>query len=189
MLFQFQIDSEMIYTSMCIHISATLKVAHGFLFFFTSDLYCSHALLSRVHLSIYIYLYVMFFCSSEVYRWSLIWLLFNLLSLFQAFDVGEHDQKLVMAKELSSKVLKCVRDQFANHVIQKCIECLPPKDIHFILQSFCSRAKALSTHPYGCHVIQVCPLIFVSVSQCYLIWFNLKSHSVNYQKKKKTDSV
>ena len=92
-----------------------------------------------------------------------------MISLFQAFDVGEHDQKVVMAKELSSKVLKCVRDQFANHVIQKCIECLPPKDIHFILRSFDGRAKALSIHPYGCHVIQVCSLTYVSVSQCYVM--------------------
>lgn len=72
----------------------------------------------------------------------------------KSFDVGEHDQKVAMAKELGSKVLRCVRDQFANHVVQKCVECLPSKDIHSILRSFYGRAKALSTHPFGCHVIQ-----------------------------------
>lgn len=78
-----------------------------------------------------------------------------LLSLFQALEVGGHHQKIVIAKELKNKVLKCVRDQFASHVILKCVECLPPKNIQFIFRSFCRRAKALSTHPYGSRVIQV----------------------------------
>ncbi|XP_021317862.1 pumilio homolog 1 [Sorghum bicolor] len=72
----------------------------------------------------------------------------------KALDVGEHNQKIVIAKELKHKVLKCVRDQFASHVIQKCVECLPPKHIQFIFRSFCGRAKALSIHPYGSRVIQ-----------------------------------
>jgi pumilio RNA-binding family len=70
-------------------------------------------------------------------------------------DVAEHDHKVAMAKRLGHKVLRCVYDQFANHVIQKCIECVPPKDIMFIFRSFCGKAKDLSTNVYGCHVIQV----------------------------------
>jgi pumilio RNA-binding family len=100
---------------------------------------------------------------TESSRSSIIWLAVDLFIFFlavslsssQSFDVGEHDQKVAMAKELGSKVLRCVRDQFANHVVQKCVECLPSKDIHSILRSFYGRAKALSTHPFGCHVIQV----------------------------------
>ena len=91
-----------------------------------------------------------------------------LLSLFQALDVGGHDQKIVIAKELKIKLLKCVRDQFASHVIQKCVECLPPKHIQFIFRSFCGRAKALSIHPYGSRVIQVWLLIDYLYFQCFV---------------------
>ncbi|PUZ74303.1 hypothetical protein GQ55_1G053900 [Panicum hallii var. hallii] len=74
----------------------------------------------------------------------------------KAFEVAEHDQKLVMAMELGRKVLRCVRDQYANYVIQKCIECVPSKHIQFIFRSLygVGKAKMLSTHPYGCHVVQ-----------------------------------
>ncbi|CAL5077187.1 unnamed protein product [Urochloa decumbens] len=72
----------------------------------------------------------------------------------KAFEVSEQDQKVDLAKELGSKTLRCVRDQYANNVIQKCIECLPSKQVEFIFQRFCGKAKVLSTHPYGCDVIQ-----------------------------------
>lgn len=51
--------------------------------------------------------------------------------------------------------MKCVRDQNGNHVIQKCIECIPPEKINFIISSFQGQVAILSTHPYGCRVIQV----------------------------------
>uniref|UniRef100_A0A1I8IWQ2 PUM-HD domain-containing protein n=1 Tax=Macrostomum lignano TaxID=282301 RepID=A0A1I8IWQ2_9PLAT len=43
-----------------------------------------------------------------------------------------------IVRELDGHVLKCVKDQNGNHVVQKCIECV----------------FSLSTHPYGCRVIQ-----------------------------------
>jgi pumilio RNA-binding family len=114
---------------------------------------------------------------TESSRSSIIWLAVDLFIFFlavslsssQSFDVGEHDQKVAMAKELGSKVLRCVRDQFANHVVQKCVECLPSKDIHSILRSFYGRAKALSTHPFGCHVIQVFALALHLHRRCVVV--------------------
>ena len=44
--------------------------------------------------------------------------------------------------------------QNGNHVIQKCIECIPADAIQFIVDSFIGQVCALSTHPYGCRVIQ-----------------------------------
>ena len=38
--------------------------------------------------------------------------------------------------ELDSHVLKCVKDQNGNHVVQKCIECVDPKHLHFIIDAF-----------------------------------------------------
>ena len=51
--------------------------------------------------------------------------------------------------------MRCVRDQNGNHVIQKCIECVPSEEIDFIISSFEGQVATLSTHPYGCRVIQV----------------------------------
>lgn len=62
--------------------------------------------------------------------------------------------------------MRCVRDQNGNHVIQKCIECVPPEKIDFIISAFQSQVASLSTHPYGCRVIQV--LVFCWVKNCGL---------------------
>lgn len=78
-----------------------------------------------------------------------------LLSFLQALEVVDVDQQTQMVAELDGSVMKCVRDQNGNHVIQKCIECVPQDRIQFIISSFYSQVVALSTHPYGCRVIQV----------------------------------
>lgn len=69
------------------------------------------------------------------------------------------DQQSQMVSELSGAIMKCVRDQNGNHVIQKCIECVPQDRIQFIVSSFYGQVVALSTHPYGCRVIQVRPFV------------------------------
>lgn len=51
--------------------------------------------------------------------------------------------------------MRCVRDQNGNHVIQKCIECVPSERIGFIISAFRGQVASLSMHPYGCRVIQV----------------------------------
>ncbi|KAJ0006863.1 hypothetical protein Pint_30795 [Pistacia integerrima] len=56
--------------------------------------------------------------------------------------------------ELDGHVMRCVRDQNGNHVIQKCIECVPTERIGFIISAFRGQVAILSTHPYGCRVIQ-----------------------------------
>jgi len=56
--------------------------------------------------------------------------------------------------ELEGHVLKCVKDQNGNHVVQKCIECVDPHALQFIIGAFSNQVYALSTHPYGCRVIQ-----------------------------------
>jgi mRNA-binding protein PUF3 len=51
-------------------------------------------------------------------------------------------------------VLKCVKDQNGNHVIQKAIERVPAQYIQFIIGAFQEQVQRLATHPYGCRVIQ-----------------------------------
>ena len=80
-----------------------------------------------------------------------------------------------MVQELDSNVMRCVRDQNGNHVIQKCIECVPEDAIHFIVSTFFDQVVTLSTHPYGCRVIQVrsicclCYFYYVPKIICHII--------------------
>lgn len=73
----------------------------------------------------------------------------------QAIEVVDLDQQTKMVAELEGNIMRCVRDQNGNHVIQKCIECIPQDAIQFIVSSFYDQVVTLSTHPYGCRVIQV----------------------------------
>lgn len=59
-----------------------------------------------------------------------------------------------MVKELENHVLKCVRDQNGNHVIQKAIERVPSQYVQFIINAFRGQVNRLAAHPYGCRVIQ-----------------------------------
>ncbi|WOL14049.1 hypothetical protein Cni_G22829 [Canna indica] len=72
----------------------------------------------------------------------------------KAIEVVDLDQKIKMVLELDGHVMRCVRDQNGNHVIQKCIECVPQDAIQFIISTFYNQVVTLSTHPYGCRVIQ-----------------------------------
>lgn len=72
----------------------------------------------------------------------------------KAIEVVDLDQQTKMVAELDGHVMRCVRDQNGNHVIQKCIECIPENAIQFIVCTFYDQVVTLSTHPYGCRVIQ-----------------------------------
>ena len=49
-------------------------------------------------------------------------------------------QKIIIA-ELEGNVLKCVKDQNGNHVVQKCIECVDPMHLQFIIDSFAGQVS------------------------------------------------
>uniref|UniRef100_A0A5B6ZNN8 PUM-HD domain-containing protein n=1 Tax=Davidia involucrata TaxID=16924 RepID=A0A5B6ZNN8_DAVIN len=72
----------------------------------------------------------------------------------KAIEVVDLDQQTRMVAELDGHIMRCVRDQNGNHVIQKCIECIPQDAIQFIVSVFYDQVVILSTHPYGCRVIQ-----------------------------------
>ncbi|XP_054843326.1 pumilio homolog 2 isoform X5 [Eublepharis macularius] len=74
----------------------------------------------------------------------------------KALESISPDQQVIneMVKELDGHVLKCVKDQNGNHVVQKCIECVQPQSLQFVIDAFKGQVFVLSTHPYGCRVIQ-----------------------------------
>lgn len=63
-------------------------------------------------------------------------------------------QQVALISELEGNVLKCVKDQNGNHVIQKAVERVSAEEIRFIIDAFHGQVFALATHPYGCRVIQ-----------------------------------
>jgi pumilio RNA-binding family len=79
----------------------------------------------------------------------------RLMISVQAIEVVDLDLQTKMVVELEGHIMCCVRDQNGNHVIQKCIECIPQHAIEFIVSTFYDQVVMLSTHPYGCRVIQV----------------------------------
>ncbi len=46
------------------------------------------------------------------------------------------EQQQIIISELEGNVLKCVKDQNGNHVVQKCIECVNPTCLQFIINAF-----------------------------------------------------
>jgi pumilio RNA-binding family len=47
-----------------------------------------------------------------------------------------------------------VCSQNGNHVIQKVIECVPTHRIAPLIDNFLSCVVPLSTHPFGCRIVQ-----------------------------------
>jgi pumilio RNA-binding family len=88
----------------------------------------------------------------------------------QAIEVVDLDQQTKMVKELDGHIMRCVRDQNGNHVIQKCIECVPEDAIQFIVTTFYDQVVTLSSHPYGCRVIQVKKLCFFLLFPCFFFF-------------------
>ncbi|KAI9065180.1 ARM repeat-containing protein [Trametes sanguinea] len=65
------------------------------------------------------------------------------------------EQQALFVQELSPSVLRCVKDANGNHVIQKLIEHVSPERLGFAA-AFRGSVYELSTHPYGCRVLQRC---------------------------------
>uniref|UniRef100_A0A914XCA8 PUM-HD domain-containing protein n=1 Tax=Plectus sambesii TaxID=2011161 RepID=A0A914XCA8_9BILA len=76
----------------------------------------------------------------------------------KALESIDPDQQMEILKEMEGHVLKCVKDQNGNHVVQKVIERVEPARLQFIIDAFVGHDPSpvyhLSTHPYGCRVIQ-----------------------------------
>ncbi|TKR72691.1 hypothetical protein L596_020103 [Steinernema carpocapsae] len=77
----------------------------------------------------------------------------------KALESIESSQQLEILKEMEGQVLRCVKDQNGNHVVQKVIERVEPHRLQFIIDAFVRGSNndtvyTLSTHPYGCRVIQ-----------------------------------
>ncbi|CAA7041729.1 unnamed protein product [Microthlaspi erraticum] len=73
----------------------------------------------------------------------------------KAIEVVDLDQKFKMVKELDGHVMRCVRDQNGNHVVQKCIECVPEENIEFVISTFFGQVVTLSMR-FASNVVEKC---------------------------------
>jgi hypothetical protein len=67
------------------------------------------------------------------------------------------DQQASIVKELDGPqkhIIKVIKDQNGNHVVQKAIERVPAEHIQFIVEAHRDDVVKLATHTYGCRVIQ-----------------------------------
>jgi pumilio RNA-binding family len=60
-----------------------------------------------------------------------------------------------LARELSGAALECVKDQNANHVMQKCFECVGRDEcLAGLVDEFRGATREIASHVYGCRVLQ-----------------------------------
>lgn len=64
------------------------------------------------------------------------------------------EQQVEIVEELKPDIMRIVKDQNGNHVIQKIIQMVPRLCIPFIMEAFQSQIEPLASHNYGCRVIQ-----------------------------------
>jgi hypothetical protein len=72
----------------------------------------------------------------------------------KALEVVSLKEKVEMVGELEGHVLRCVRDQNGNHVVQKIIECVPTRHIGHLLDAVIGQLVPLAVHSFGCRVVQ-----------------------------------
>jgi pumilio RNA-binding family len=64
------------------------------------------------------------------------------------------DQQVLLVNEMKTNVIKLIEDQNGNHVVQKCIERLPPEKVAFIVDELRTNVDKMAMHCYGCRVVQ-----------------------------------
>ncbi|KAH3665631.1 hypothetical protein OGAPHI_003819 [Ogataea philodendri] len=62
----------------------------------------------------------------------------------------------VIVQALSSYVVLLSRDLNGNHVVQKCLQKLPPASCDFIFDAACDNCVKIAKHRHGCCVLQRC---------------------------------
>jgi hypothetical protein len=67
---------------------------------------------------------------------------------------------------LEGAVSMLAKDSNGNHVVQKCVETLPPESLIFIFQGIAQEIVDLSSHRHGCRIVQRC----IDVAQGHARW-------------------
>jgi pumilio RNA-binding family len=79
-----------------------------------------------------------------------------------ALELSDTYEQLDFVRELRGHFVSAVESPFANYVVQKVIEELPPMALGDFLEEFCGLGPDLASHRYGCRVM--CRLLEHSLS-------------------------
>lgn len=66
---------------------------------------------------------------------------------------GAEDQKQIL-RQHHGHVLEALKSPHANHVLQKCIEMMPPDLLEFAMQEMQGEATFAARHRFGCRILQ-----------------------------------
>jgi hypothetical protein len=61
-----------------------------------------------------------------------------------------------LVKALEGAVVSLTQDPNGNHVIQRCLEVLPPETRHFVFRAVAEEIVAVASHRHGCRIVQRC---------------------------------
>eukprot|EP00392_Amoebophrya_sp_AT5.2_P019812 g20807.t1 len=73
--------------------------------------------------------------------------------MMEVLDTNPTLQK-ELALELEGDLIGLISNQNGNHVVQACIENMPPENTGFIVRALVNDAKTMARHTYGCRVLQ-----------------------------------
>ena len=83
-------------------------------------------------------------------------------------------------KELDGHVLKCVKDQNGNHVVQKCIECVEPTFLQFIIDAFKGQVRFCCTKRNQFYLNCILAYTFLIMLLCLNIDLKTERNSGNF---------
>ncbi|GCE99859.1 hypothetical protein ZYGM_003113 [Zygosaccharomyces mellis] len=79
--------------------------------------------------------------------------------------VNTEEEAQIVINSLNGSIVDLSKDLNGNHIVQKCLQKLQPKDIQFIFDAACQHCTEIATHRHGCCVLQRC-LDHGSKTQC-----------------------
>merc|ERR1712019_154466 len=74
--------------------------------------------------------------------------------VIQAICGSEKKLQQLVADALKEDVAGCIESKHGNHVIQKCIEQMPPDFLDFIIKAIDDDTEKMASHSFGCRVVQ-----------------------------------
>ncbi|GAV55798.1 hypothetical protein ZYGR_0AY01910 [Zygosaccharomyces rouxii] len=89
--------------------------------------------------------------------------------------VSTEEEAQIVINSLNGSIVDLSKDLNGNHIVQKCLQKLEPKDVQFIFEAACQHCTEIATHRHGCCVLQRC-LDHGSKAQCQALCDILLKH-------------
>jgi hypothetical protein len=86
--------------------------------------------------------------------WWLAWTKRGSRIVQKAIEVGTNTDQEQIVRQLHGRVLEALKSPHANHVLQKCIEVLPPDQLQFAMTEIQLELSFVARHRFGCRILQ-----------------------------------